>query len=170
MIIPLRVALVMAASARVAGASPRTSRVKARRSLRAWGARLPWMPFQPAGDSYGLRLAHANPSSPRPRRGDLFHYLGARSSRSVASRVQTWWRHAGGQAAQHRQRVHVHRHRPVAVRLLQNDAHQAVGAVALVGVWRGGWREGSGHDPRHGRGACHPGCLGGLWLSGWRQP
>ena len=47
----------------------------------------------------------------------------------VANRVQAWWRHAGGQAAQQRQRVHVHRHRPVAVRLLQDDAHQAVGAM-----------------------------------------
>ena len=40
--------------------------------------------------------------------------------------VEPRWRHAGGQPAQQRQRVHVHRDRPVAVGLLQGDAHQAV--------------------------------------------
>jgi hypothetical protein len=38
------------------------------------------------------------------------------------------WGHAGGQAAEQRQRVHVDRDGSVGARLLQRDAHQAVGA------------------------------------------
>jgi hypothetical protein len=47
--------------------------------------------------------------------------------------VQPRWRHAGGQPAQERQRVHVHRDRPVGVGLLEGDAHEAVRAL-LHGV------------------------------------
>ena len=63
---------------------------------------------------------------------------GRREHARVAHGVEAWRRHAGGQAAQQRQRVHVHRDRPVGVRLLQGDAHQAVGAwlEALLGdLW-----------------------------------
>ena len=53
---------------------------------------------------------------------------GRREHARAAHGVEAWRRHAGGQAAQQRQRVHVHRDRPVGVRLLQGDAHQAVSA------------------------------------------
>ena len=72
------------------------------------------------------RPSRRDAGSPRARR---------REHARVAHGVEAWRRHAGGQAAQQRQRVHVHRDRPVGVRLLQGDAHQAVGALleALLG-------------------------------------
>ena len=47
----------------------------------------------------------------------------------VADGVEAGWGHAGGQPGEQRQRVHVDCDRPVGVRLLQRDAHQAVGAM-----------------------------------------
>ena len=47
----------------------------------------------------------------------------------IVDRVESWWRHAGGQPAQERERIHVNRDRAVSVSLFQGDANQAVGAL-----------------------------------------
>jgi uncharacterized protein len=60
--------------------------------------------------------------------------------------VQARREHAGGQPAQQRQRVHVHRHRPVAEGLLQENAHQADGPLF---DYRG-YRRSTGHPTEMG--------------------
>jgi len=45
----------------------------------------------------------------------------------IVDRVESWWRHAGCEAAQERQWIHVNRDRPIGVGFFQGDAHEAIG-------------------------------------------